>query len=346
MRRSPFTRTTTALLVGYGIYVVGVWSCGVAPGEIAYDRVQNIELPDRLGNARAWARADDDFVVAQTGPETFALVDLDRSETGAGPAIAREFTATGRLFAASRRGSTIDVVTLEDGRRRALRISLEGAPIQDLSDDPHLVWAGPERVSSHGLVDWLVEQTWGVHVADAPGVVSGEFVVVRPGRGGRLGPDRRWAVRPSVTSDDLLVLDASTGEPLQQLDTYRIDLVRSAPGFSGFLLVESDLPTVLVCDPGDRRCEARSLHIRTESYPILGLDHRDAVDRVAACTASELYLYQGDPRDEAIVFAGRAWLEAPCQSLAVLDERTVVVSDGVDRTLAYRFMDGIDGIDG
>lgn len=342
MPRSTFSRTTVLLLVGYALYVAGVWVFGVAPGELAYEGARVVALNEPLDEASVWVRADDDWMVAQTGAQTFAIVDLESFDAGAASSEPRTFEARGRLLAAVRHGPWIDVVTAEDDRRRAYRVRVEDGPAESLAEEPDLLWTASEGPWGHGLVDALVERTWGVHVADEPGVVSGDFVVLRVGGAGRLDDEHRWVVRPSATPDDLLVLDAFSSEPLQHLDTYRLDLVRPAPGLPGFLLIEADLPAVLVCDPEERRCMARSLHIRTGTHPIVELDHRYAVHRLAACTPSELYLYAGDPRGEAIVLAGRTALLAPCENLVIVDETTVIVGDGLGQSLAYRFLEDED----
>ena len=88
-------------------------------------------------------------------------------------------------------------------------------------------------------------------------------------------------------------------------------------------------------------CTQRSIDIRTDTHPIRSLDCAETLDRIAACTSSELYLYAGIPGQEQIVYLGRAALDDGCDALAIIDDRRVLVTSraGAPRLVVFSAKD-------
>lgn len=334
--------TTRALLVAYAAYVPGAWLLGTAPGEIEYERAEAALPEGALQAATAVRRASDELLVVELGPgpDALAVVDLGRAtEGGLEHAIVAQLPAPGRIHAAVRREDGLHLLTeSDDGQRHLARVPLDGGTPSVTEADPRALWPLPDgSAMGHGLTDFLVYEQWALHPSGRPALVSGHLALVRVAQG-QPAPDGLWPELPDSSPDDLMVLDAENAEPLGWLDTVRIVDVTVAPSVPGFLTLPEAFPSLVTCD--EAGCREHTVHIRTKSHPILHLDHRDAVDRIAACTPTELYLYEGHPLEEAVVFLGRAPLSAPCSTLAIVDQTRVLVTHDEAPPVLVRFEGG------
>jgi hypothetical protein len=312
--RLTVSRPTRILLSGYALYVAATWSFGVAPGEIAFEAARVSTLPGAWERAQTIVRVDDSTLLigsapANDGPAAILVVDLDVLAAGE-----IEAAIVGRAEAAgwprnAVRGATELRVLSEDesGERRAVVFdSASGAAV---------------------LEHFLAEQRFGLRVATAAAVISGELALVRiAGPGGVQDEHGVWVQVPGATVDDFALFDVTNLEPLGLFDTTTLTHVASFArpgGFSGFVYLEAGFPMVAWCEGSS--CDTGMVRVRTDSHPIETIDVRSDVRRIALCTPSELYFYEGRPPDEDIVFLGRTERVGGCRAIAVVDDRRVLV---------------------
>jgi hypothetical protein len=320
---------TRVILAGYGLYVVGFWIFAIAPGEVAFEHATVRSLHGELARATSMVRADDrwvavDLAASDDRPAEIAIVDLS-GDVGDDATIA-VVPNVGRAHSAALRGDVLHVLTESDDGRSALTVSLDNGDVDVTAIDPRSLWIfGDGTAMGHELMSWLVEQTWNTSLASTPAVVSSDMALLRiAASDGQRAPDGTWAVPPSATPDDFVIASAHDSEPVQLIDTVRLNHVAPAPARSGFLYVAEGFPGFVWCPQGE--CEDRSVHVRTETHPIAAIDHHHGLARIAVCTPSELYLYEGEPGEDEVIFLGRADLSAACERLAIVDDRSVWIA--------------------
>ncbi len=326
-RWSSLGRVTRVLLTAYGVYIPAAWIVGTAPGEVAFEDAEVLVPAGTLAAATRVHRADDARLLVELGPEpaTIGLLDPWSMASDGTAQLQTAPRPVGRVHGAVRRDDGVHVLSeTDDGARTLLRFAPDGGPVTVTAAQPTALWPLPDGTAfGHGLTDFLVHDAWGLHPSGRPAVLSGPLALVRVARG-QPDPQGLWPQLPESRDDDLMLLDSENADPLGWLDTVRLVDISPAPSIPGFLAVIEDFPSLVLCD--DDGCREQPLHIRTDSHPVLHLDHCDATRRIAACTPTELYLYEGHPTEDAVVFLGRAPLPAPCTSMAILDDITVLVT--------------------
>jgi hypothetical protein len=330
---------------GYVLYVLGVWVLSVAPGQTRFDgaRVEPVGLasPGRIDSV---LRADEQVLVVNLAPEgvdssgseaKIGVLDLSRDDPMTPVAVV---TGAGRAQSAARRGEVVHILGEDAETRHAITVSLADGSVEQTAVHPTALWVLADGTTfGHGLYDWLVQQDFDFHVAAAPAVVSGEQAAVRIGAAdGQLDEQGRFVVPPSPDDKDLLVADADNGEVIRHLPTGKIDTLVPSPRRSAFVLLEQGYPTFYACRD-DPDCAPLSFHIRTETYPIRAIDHADDLDRIAVCTPTEVYVYEGEPGAEDTVFLGRAPVDLECDTIAVVDAVTVLVVSSTAGARLVRF---------
>lgn len=321
---------TRAILAAYGLYVPASWIVAVAPGEIAYQGAQTVELDAPWGRVTTLLRVDDQLVVlgveGRHEEPDLLVVDLARfdPQRPSSGIVARVDNA-GTPHSGQRADGRLHVLTSTSARtRRAVTVQLgDGtASMEDVL--PTSLWILPDGTTvDYDLTDYLVNASYPGHIANVPAHVSGSLALVRAAEpGGKTDEHGAWIERPPLSDDDFYLLDSSSTEPLGQFETVALGDITVHPGLDGFVYTEQGSSSVAWCP--EEACEWGSLHVRTDHGFAEHVDVRSDIHRVAVCTKTELYLYGGDPPSDEIVFLGRTQLPG-CSALAILGELRVLV---------------------
>lgn len=312
---------------GYALYVAAAWIFGVAPGEIAFEAARLSTLPGVWERAETIVRIDDSTLLigsrsASEGPAGLLVIDLDALAVGeVEQAIIGRAESVGWPRNALRGATGLRVLTEgESGARQMVVFDSASGSVGIEAVDPTALWILPDsNPAGHGLIDFLAEQRFGLHVATTAAVVSGELALVRlAGPGG-------------VQADDFAVFVTTNFEPMGLFDTLSLGPVAPFAQRGGFIYLEAGIPMVAWCEGSS--CETGVVRVRTDSHPIETIDIRSDVRRIALCTPSELYFYEGTPPSENIILLGRADRVGGCRALAVVDDRRVLVVTAVGAEL-------------
>lgn len=340
--------TTRAILAGYGLYVAGAWTLGVAPGEIAFEGARTVAIEGELGRIRSVLRVGEHVLAVGLAPQgdrpaETAILDLRRGTDTLASTLVATAAGVGAPRSATLHDDDVDVLTADHaGGRHTVRVSLSNATAKAEALDPTALWLLPDGdFVGHGIEDWLVQMWFPTHIAATPAVVSGRLALLRVGAAdGSTDAEGVWIVPPSASPDDFVIADAGSGEPQHVVDTVKLGPIVASPARSAFVVLEEGSPSFVTCS--EAGCRSDLVHIRTDSYPIQAIDHADDLDRIAVCTPSELYLYEGEPDDDEVIFLGLAEIDVGCTSMAVIDGRTVLVAFEEGEAKLVRFSEEAD----
>lgn len=153
----------------------------------------------------------------------------------------------------------------------------------------------------------------------------GRFVVAQAESEHYVQEGTRYVQKPIADDRHFLVFDAESGEPVSELETdMRVNGVYPAPRFDGLLYSTGPELEFLKCD--DAGCAIDWVEIATDRSDIRAACYDEKYDRIAVCTGGALFLYQGAPGDEDIVYLGHGSLEQPCDKVWIADEATLLLA--------------------
>ena len=167
----------------------------------------------------------------------------------------------------------------------------------------------------------------------------GGLVVARPETKRYVQEGKRYVQKPVAEDRHFLVFDAESGRPIMKVETdMRVEGVYLSPRFAGLLYSSGPYLEYLECS--GHHCKPGRVEVDTGYTKITAACYDPKFERIAVCAGGSLFLYEGAPGDEDIVYLGHGSLEEPCDGVWIADDSTLLLSlvDGFYAVARFRWV--------